>query len=400
MRYLVGLLVVLNLFFVGCQATPSLEAMPESAPTKTPWPTLPPRPTLTPMPTPMNNAHAMEQAARLGRGVNLGNALEAPKEGAWGMVIEEAYFGLIAEAGFDTIRVPIRWSAHALEGAPYTVDVTFFERVDWVIENGLAQGLNVVINMHHYEELFTEPGAHEARFIAIWEQIAERYQGLPDRVYFELLNEPHDRLTSDLWNPMLAKAIAAVRAIDTEHTLVFSGAGWGGIDALEALRIPENEMNFICTFHNYDPFLFTHQGAEWVSAEYGTVGVLWPGPPETKLELVPEAKAVDWVRSWFMRYNQNPANINPSGPQPMTTALDKALAWSETRGIPLWFGEFGAYSKADMASRVRWTTFMRESAEARGFSWSYWEFGAGFGIYDREAGAWRTELLRALIPEE
>jgi endoglucanase len=63
-------------------------------------------------------------------------------------------------------------------------------------------------------------------------------------------------------------------------------------------------------------------------------------------------------------------------------------------------GEFGAYSKADMQSRVNWTTFVREEAEKRGFSYAYWEFGAGFGVYDREATGWNEGLLRALVPQE
>ena len=49
--------------------------------------------------------------ARLGRGINFGNALDAPREGAWGVVLEEEYFGLVAEAGFDAVRIPVRWSA-------------------------------------------------------------------------------------------------------------------------------------------------------------------------------------------------------------------------------------------------------------------------------------------------
>ena len=93
---------------------------------------------------------AYAQAKRLGRGVNLGNALEAPNEGDWGMVIQEDYFQHIKTAGFDTIGVPIRWSLHALEEPPYTIEKTFFERVDWVIYNGLDQGLNIAINIHHY----------------------------------------------------------------------------------------------------------------------------------------------------------------------------------------------------------------------------------------------------------
>jgi endoglucanase len=338
-------------------------------------------------------------AERLGRGVNLGNALEAPNEGEWGMVIEADFFTLIAEAGFDTVRVPIRWSAHAIADAPYTVDQAFFERVDWVIQQSLDQELNVVINMHHYEELFASPDAHADRFVAIWEQIATRYRDQPDGLYLELLNEPHANLDPGKWNTLLLRTIEAVRAIDDYHTLVIGTAEWGGIGGLNYLTLPKDETNLVVTFHYYDPFLFTHQGAEWTGPETGTLGVTWPGPPAQEVEPVEAAQSVQWVRQWFQRYNQNPSSNNPATAQEIDRAFDHALAWSEARGVPLWLGEFGAYSTADMDSRVRWTATVREAAEARGFGWAYWEFGAGFGVYDRDAQAWREPLLMALIPE-
>jgi len=61
-------------------------------------------------------------------------------------------------------------------------------------------------------------------------------------------------------------------------------------------------------------------------------------------------------------------------------------------------GEFGAYSKADMGSRVRWASFVRSEAEKRGISWAWWEFCAGFGVYDKDKKEWRTDLLASLIP--
>jgi endoglucanase len=79
--------------------------------------------------------------------------------------------------------------------------------------------------------------------------------------------------------------------------------------------------------------------------------------------------------------------------------LDMAVALAESKGWQLFMGEFGSYSRVDLDSRVRWTRFLVQEAEARGIAWAYWEFGAGFGIYDREAGVWREELLRALIPD-
>jgi endoglucanase len=341
-----------------------------------------------------------ERAIALGRGVNLGNALEAPNEGEWGMVIEPEFFSLIRGAGFDTIRVPIRWSAHAAEASPYTVDETFFERVDWVIDRGLANDLNVVINMHHYDPLFEAPEAHADRFVAIWRQIATRYRAQPDALYFELLNEPHGNLDAARWNALMADTIAVVREIDDYHTLVVGGADWGGISGLDRLEIPAGEANTIATFHFYDPMLFTHQGAEWTGSEYGTLGVTWPGPPETEITPIPEARKVEWVRMWFLRYNQTQGDANPASADAIAKTLDRALAWSKQSGTPLWLGEFGAYSTADAASRARWTATVRAEAEARGFPWAYWEFGAGFGIYDREADAWRQPLLEALIPPE
>jgi endoglucanase len=405
--------VLLVVLLVGCQkATPVVEeltATPEPTstpppPTSTLVPTVTPAAAVTPTPfatvtPPAEALDRFEQGKRLGRGVNLGNALEAPREGAWGVVLKEEYFQLIAEAGFDTVRVPIRWSTHAETDPPYTVDETFFQRIDWVIENAFANGLNVVLNMHHYDSLFSEPSEHEERFVAIWRQIVLRYREMPDSLYFEPLNEPHDKLTTSRWNKLLAKTVAAIRELDKAHTIVVTGAEWGGISGMPMLEIPEGEENYVCSFHYYQPFPFTHQGADWVGDHYST-GVEWPGPPEVKLTPHPNSLKVTWLAKWYEDYNEQPEETNPCGPRAITRELDWAERWGEKLDCHLWMGEFGAYSEADMDSRARWTAFMREEAEKRGFSWSYWEFGAGFGVYDRTFKKWNEDLLRALIPEE
>jgi len=87
-------------------------------------------------------------AAKLGRGINLGNALEAPKEGEWGVQLKAEYFPAIKKAGFATVRLPVRWSAHAQKEAPYTIDAKFAERVDWAVDQALANGLNIIVNVH------------------------------------------------------------------------------------------------------------------------------------------------------------------------------------------------------------------------------------------------------------
>lgn len=82
----------------------------------------------------------------------------------------------------------------------------------------------------------------------------------------------------------------------------------------------------------------------------------------------------------------------------ITNDLDKAVRWAARNEIPLFMGEFGAYYKADYESRIRWTRFLAREAEKRDISWAYWEFGAGFGIYDIENDEWDMGLLNALIP--
>jgi endoglucanase len=339
------------------------------------------------------------QARRLGRGVNLGNALEAHRGAEGTMEIKGQYLQLIAAAGFDTIRVPIRWTSYALDTPPYTVEEAFFQQVDWVIQSGLQQGLNVVIDMHHYDALFAgDAGNHKERFVAIWRQIATRYRGMPDNLFYEPLNEPHGMLMPDAWNALVRDTVAAIRQVDGVHTLVISGTQWGNMQGLAFLEIPEGEENVICTFHYYEPFAFTHQGAGWVGEQYWTIGVEWPGPPKTPL--VPKLAAQQdlWIRRWFHEYNTQPAESNPCSPGEIAKQLDVALALGQKLGKPLWLGEFGAYRTGDMQSRVNWTAAVRQAAEARGFSWAYWEFGDSFGVYDRALEEWHEGLLRALIP--
>lgn len=304
---------------------------------------------------------------QLGRGINLGNALEAPSEGAWGMTLEEAFFPTIAGAGFDSVRIPIKWSVYAEDKAPYAIGGAIFERVDWAIEHAMDNDLAVVINIHHYDELIADPDGHSERLLALWEQIAPHYADYPDTLYFELLNEPNGALTPQRWGELWPQVLAVVRESNPTRPVIVGPGQWYNISALSTLEIPD-DPNLIVSFHYYNPFQFTHQGAEWVDGSTPWLGTTWTGTDT-------QQKA---VRDEF----------------------DAAAEWAEREGVPLYMGEFGAYSRADMDSRAQWTEFVTREAEARGFSWAYWEFGAGFGAYDRVLEQWNEPLLNALIPAQ
>ncbi|WP_169973886.1 glycoside hydrolase family 5 protein [Tautonia rosea] len=324
--------------------------------------------TLTGLPSSAVQAEdpAAEQNRRLGRGINLGNALEAPREGEWGMVLEESFFEAIQQAGFDSVRIPIRWSNHAKREAPYIIDPAFFDRVDWAIDQAISRGLQTVVNVHHFEELYEHPEAERSRFLSLWTQVAERYQDLPGSVVFELLNEPHGNLDTERWNSLLVEALEVIRVSNPDRIVMLGPASWNNYRSLESLQLPEDDRRLIATFHYYDPFPFTHQGAEWVENSGRWLGTSWDGSDSEKAEV--------------------------------TSAFDQVVAWAKQHDRPIYLGEFGAYSRADLASRARWTAFIARQAEERGFSWAYWEFGSGFGAFDREEGRWRPELLNALIP--
>jgi endoglucanase len=82
----------------------------------------------------------------------------------------------------------------------------------------------------------------------------------------------------------------------------------------------------------------------------------------------------------------------------MTDIFDVSVAWGKEHNRPINLGEFGAYRKADMESRARWTKFIADTAAERGMSLHYWDFCAEFGLYDPKTNTWHKELLEALIP--
>jgi len=302
----------------------------------------------------------------LGRGVNLGNALEAPKEGEWGVTLKEEYFELIQSAGFESVRIPVRWSAHAESSPPYRIDPRFFVRVDWAVRQALSRRLRPLVNMHHYDEIMEKPDEHRARFLALWEQISRHYKDYPAALWFELLNEPHGKLTAQKWNGLLAEAIGVVRRTNATRKIVVGPAGWNGIGELDNLELPKDDRDLVVTFHYYSPFQFTHQGASWVGGQsQAWLGTKWMGTKAEKHAVVRD--------------------------------LDKAITWAVKHRRPIYLGEFGAYSKAELESRARWTRFVAAEAMRRKIGFAYWEFCSGFGVYDADRGQWVRPLKEALL---
>ncbi len=305
----------------------------------------------------------------LGRGVNMGNALDAPKEGEWGFTLEEKYFQAAKDGGFNSVRIPVRWSAHALAEPPYTIDANFMKRVDWAVNCGLSRKLPVMLNVHHYYDLFSDPASHKDRFLAIWQQIAEHFKDYPETLLFEPINEPSGKLSGSVLNSILKQTIEEIRKSNPDRIIV-AGSEWNVAGKLSSLQIPKEDRNIIVSIHSYSPLEFTHQGAPWVTDRDSNawMGTKWTGTEQEKNAIARE--------------------------------LDIAAAWGKRNNRPINLGEFGSYNKADMESRVRYTKFFADAAVERNFSFNYWQFDSDFAVYDTKTDTWVKPILDALIPPQ
>lgn len=299
----------------------------------------------------------------LARGVNYGNMLEAPREGDWGLRFDNDYPRLVKAAGFHSVRIPVRWSSHTAPSEPFDIEPEFVARVKSIVDLNLRQGLQVVLNVHHFEELYANPRGERKRFLAIWRQLSRHFQDADEHLFFELLNEPHDKLSAREWNELLTETLAEIRKLHPQRWIIVGPDQWNSLRRLTELKLPAEDRRLIVTVHYYLPFAFTHQGASWVHPPPPT-GKSWTGSPEEDTAIERDFAAV--------------------------------ARWARENNRPIYVGEFGAYSRADLQSREKWTRKVRRTCQEQGFAWAYWELAAGFGILDPATKQWRNGLLEAL----
>lgn len=296
------------------------------------------------------------------RCVNMGNALDAPNEGEWGHTIDLKSFAEIRSAGFDTVRIPVRWSAHIDPRANNKIDAVFLARVDQVVGAALAADLSVVLNVHHFERLMERPRAHMGAFLDIWAQLAPHYQALSPRVSFEVINEPNGEMRGDIMRRLQLVALQVIRATNPTRTIILGGEDWSNVTTL-GTNLATKDPNIVYTFHYYDPFDFTHQKAPWAG----------PNGPKKR-------------RGWGSNEDR----------ETLKEHMATARAFSQATGRPIFLGEFGAYERAPEPDRLAYIEAVRREAEAAGIGWCIWNYTGSFPIYDTRQKQWTPGHLEAL----
>ncbi|MCX7283543.1 MAG: glycoside hydrolase family 5 protein [Novosphingobium sp.] len=303
---------------------------------------------------------ARTDALPVGACINMGNHLESPSEGAWGRAIADDDFAIIAKAGFKTVRLPVRWTAH-LDSAD-RIDPALLDRVGVLLAQARKARLNVILNDHNFDALMADPEGQRMRLATVWQQVATRFAAEPrEHVWFEIANEPHDKLTNANLLATLGPALAAIRQSNPDRPVIIGGENWSGINSLATLQLPD-DPHIVPTVHYYDPFEFTHQGATWVSPS-PKMGRMF-GSAADKAQL---AADVEKLRSFARRTGKTP-----------------------------FIGEFGAIDKIGRKQRVLYMSTVRKAWAEAGAGTCAWAYTNTFPLYHSGSGKWIRGMRAAM----
>jgi len=285
-------------------------------------------------------------------------------------------FEQIKSLGCDVVRLPI--NLHFMtNGAPnYTLDPMFLHFLDQVVDWTEELNIHLIMDNHTFDSSTdTDPKVGDI-LLKVWPQMAAHYKERSNLIYYEILNEPHG-IADALWNSTQKSVIDAIRKIDTKHTLVVGPAGWNSYNNLADMPITP-DTNLIYTFHFYDPFMFTHQGAGWTDM-VDLSEIPFPYSSE-KMPEIPASIRGTWVENTFKDY-KNKGTIAE-----VQRLIDIAVKFQQTRNVPIFCGEFGVYDVVSPEEdRVYWYNVVRNYLEEKNIAWTIWDYHGGFGIYEKNS---------------
>ncbi len=333
---------------------------------------------------------ASEIVAQMGLGWNLGNTFDATNGNSYNIYSQEQSWGnpkvtpeqihKVKEAGFSTIRIPVTWYRQLSKDGNYTIKPEFLARVKEVVDMAYAEGLFVIINMHHEEwlncaTLDTEYIKIGEQLAAIWRQVAEAFAEYDQHLIFEGMNEPRMKGTSQEWNGNKA-GYAAVNYLNQlfVDTIRTNGKGHNGERALmiptyaasssggqmQALEIPQwngaQAENIIVSVHCYTPY--------------------------------------DFCLSDTMT-NFNKLFTNHTMPIDMIFYNIKGVFLN--KGIPVVIGETGATNKDNTVARENWAFYMGKKSASYGVPIVIWDNG-NYGNSGGECHVWIERRGEELTP--
>ena len=364
---------------------------------------------------PMDN-EAIQFALSMGIGWNLGNQMDAHYNGCsyetgWGnKEATQQTFNGVAKAGFKTVRIPVTWMGHMGPAPTYTIEKGWMDRVAELVDMAHKAGLKVIVNIHHdgFGAADTPskgfhwidlPGAVadpeknqriKQQLTMVWLQIGQRFANYGDWLIFETLNEIQDgawggganrtdggaqyRVLNE-WNQVCVNAIRAAGGMNETRYIGVPGYVTNPDLTVENLVLPEDIVpnRLMVAVHSYDPWDFAG------SAQYQEWG-------HTGVDVVPNSDENAYVGM-----------------------LNRLFNMYVRRGIPVYFGEFGAVrrtSAADEPFRLYYFRYVCKAMRDRRIPAIYWDNGNGkpgndgFGVINHATGKYigtGEQAVRAMV---
>jgi hypothetical protein len=261
----------------------------------------------------------------------------------------------------------------ATPSKPLAENLAMFEEG---IRRILAQDLAVVVDPHNTDRRRDGDPNWLQGYPIFWEALARRLSRFSsEMVILEVINEPVFDGRESEWFAIQEKIIAGMRKGAPQHTLMATGPNWGGIDGLKKMQ-PLTDKNIVYSFHCYDPFTFTHQGATWSGRVPPLLkGVPYPSSPEDVAEVAAKTEDSE-ARGWILDYGRKRWNR-----ERLKERMAEALAWGKRHQVPLYCGEFGVYPRnAPPESRKAWFRDFASLLAESGVGYAVWGWDDGFGF--------------------
>ena len=324
------------------------------------------------------------------RGINLGGWLsqfDRYDEKHFDSFIEEQDISDIARMGYDHVRVPIDYCLlEDEEGKPLETGFRYLEQCrKWC----RTHGLNMLIDLHECYGYSFDPlkkdmdrsrffydKALQARFLALWRRIAERFADDPEHVAFEPLNEVVPAEVADAWNQVAAEYIRMMRGIVPDSWLVIGGVCYNNVLSVPLLHFPLDD-HIVYNFHCYEPLIFTHQGAYWVEHMPSDFRIGYP----KSLAEYREAGSFLTKELAGAVYHKD---IHEIGRDFFEDIFRPAIEKAAKDCVPLYCGEYGVIDLAAEEDKERWLQDIRAAFDAHGIGSALWNYKEkDFGICRR-----------------
>ena len=285
-------------------------------------------------------------------------------------------FSNIKSLGFDVIRLPIALHAMSSGDPDYTLDPLLVSFLDSAVTWAEDLQINLILDNHSADPVASTDPSIESPLIKVWTQIAQHYKDRSKSIYYELLNEPHG-ISQAQWGTIQQHVIDAIRSVDTKHSIVVCAVDWDSYQDLQNLPV-YSDTNLLYTFHFYEPFLFTSQGASWTLPSMETVhGIPFPYnaaimPP------VPDVLKGTWVEDSYNSYDQDGTM------QYVKAQIDLAINFRNSRNVKIYDGEMGVYNLySSNEDRRIWYDSVRTYFEANDIPWIVTDYNGDFGIFKK-----------------